>query len=518
MDQAQLPMNTGVSNFFFKLNVLLYQCHQCCHMRTAVVIGAGIAGIASALRLRKRGFHVKVVEANTYPGGKLHAFSNDGFRFDFGPSLFTMPELVDELFSLFGEDPTDYFQYRKKNVLCNYFWDDGTRFAAHADRSEFVERAVDVFDVDAPSVEAYLQRSEEKYKMTTDIFLRKSLHRWSTYTSLGTLKSLLRAGKLHLNDTLDEVNRSYFDDPRLVQLFNRYATYNGSSPYRTPGIMSMIPHLEMGLGTFFPEGGMHSISMSLYRLACDVGVEFHFGERVESIETNGHLVSGVRTSNEVYQADLVFTNVDVYNTFHHLMPKAKRPKKVLAQERSSSAVVFYWGIDRTFEQLDLHNIFFSRDYEKEFEELFVNKTIHNDPTIYVNITCKDNPSDAPSGCENWFVMVNAPTNEHQDWAGLTATLRQNIIDKLSRNLGVDIASCILTEKVLDPVSIERITGSHQGSLYGTSSNSKFAAFLRQPNFSKQFKNLYFCGGSVHPGGGIPLCLLSAKIATDLVNG
>jgi phytoene dehydrogenase-like protein len=195
----------------------------------------------------------------------------------------------------------------------------------------------------------------------------------------------------------------------------------------------------------------------------------------------------------------------------------QKAKKILKQERSSSALIFYWGINRSFPQLGLHNIFFSNNYQAEFDHLFRLKKSYDDPTVYINITSKCEPGkQAPDGKENWFVMVNAPANVGQDWEVLKVKYRQAILDKLNRMLQTDIAPLIETEDILDPVLIETKTGSYQGSLYGTSSNSKMAAFLRHPNFSRQIEGLYFVGGSVHPGGGIPLCLKSAKIMSEIV--
>ncbi|MFT5166270.1 MAG: phytoene desaturase [Saprospiraceae bacterium] len=485
-------------------------------MSKAIIIGSGIAGIASALRLNKKGYSVTVFEANAYPGGKLHAFERNGYRFDAGPSLFTMPWLVDELFELFGLRAKDYFDYSAKKVLCNYFWEDGVEFSAKSDSSLFIKEAAAQFDTDAKVLSRYLANSRKKYELTAGIFLEKSLHQWKTYLSTDTLKAIGSLSKLSIHSTLDEVNKQYFSDPHLIQLFNRYATYNGSSPFKTPGIMSMIPHLEMHQGTFFPKGGMHSITKSLFQLAKDQGVEFIFNTPVKKIDHQDGKVIGISTAQKSYPADLVVSNMDIFSTYDKLLRDTKKPQRILQQERSSSALIFYWGIRQTFPKLDLHNILFSADYEEEFRHIFEKKSLYNDPTIYINITSKDNPKDAPDGKENWFVMINTPGNFGQDWDQLIKTARVNIIQKIQRILGVDIEALIETESFLDPIAIETRTSSHRGSLYGASSNSKFSAFLRHPNFSSNIKNLYFCGGSVHPGGGIPLCLLSAKIVNDLI--
>ena len=485
-------------------------------MSSAIIIGAGIAGIATALRLRAAGMDVSVFEANDYPGGKLHAFSLEGYRFDAGPSLFTMPELVTELFGLFKEQSNDFFDYNRKESVCNYFWEDGIRFTVNGDRDVFVKDAEAKFGIEASTLLTYLKNSQKKYELTSPIFLEKSLHKISTYLSLDTLKALTQMSKMGIGSSLNTLNESMLKEPHLVQLFNRYATYNGSSPYKTPGIMSMIPHLELHLGTYFPKGGMHSITTSLYELAMRQGITFHFGQKVDKIVVTKRRAVGIQVKDKQHYADVIVSNMDIFSTYEKLLPDQSHPKRILSQERSSSAVIFYWGIRKQFPELDLHNIFFSQDYQKEFTNLFEHKTLCDDPTVYINITSKEEVGDAPSGCENWFVMVNAPGDYGQDWNKLVAQVRENIINKINRLLGIDIEPLIEVEDVLSPPLIEQRTSSYRGALYGTASNSKFTAFLRHPNFSSRIKQLYCSGGSVHPGGGIPLCLLSAKITSDLI--
>jgi len=278
----------------------------------------------------------------------------------------------------------------------------------------------------------------------------------------------------------------------------------------------MIPHLEMHYGTFLPKGGMHEITKSLYRFALQQGIKFQLNTPVLEIIHEKGVAKGIRTAEAVWMANVLVSNMDIFSTYKSLIKDSPHPNRILKQERSSSALIFYWGINRTFPKLDLHNIFFSDQYEAEFAAIFKKKTLFKDPTIYINITSKEEKKDAPAGCENWFVMINAPGNYGQDWDRLKKQARQHIIQKLNRQLGINLNNLITTEEVLDPIGIEKKTSSHRGALYGAASNSQFAAFLRHPNFSKQLDNLYFCGGSVHPGGGIPLCLYSAKIVADLV--
>ncbi len=485
-------------------------------MARAIVVGSGIGGIATALRLKKKGYNVTVIESNAYPGGKLHAIDLNGYRFDLGPSLFTMPHLVEELFQLYNLDPKEHFQFKRKNTICNYFWEDGQTFSVKGSISDFVKNAAHTFNEEEKMLTSYLYRNKEKYDLTATLFLEKSLHKINTYLSSNTLKAIANISKLDTHVSLNTLNKSYFKNPKVVQLFNRYATYNGSSPYKTPGIMSMIPHLEMHYGTYYPIGGMHEISKSLYQLAIKKGIDFKFNERVEEITIAHKTATGVVSTKNKYPAEIVVSNMDIYPTYKKLLKSEKHPEKILQQERSSSALIFYWGISKEFSELDLHNIFFTASYEREFKAIFEDQTIISDPTVYINITSKEDKGDAPKGHENWFVMINAPGNYEQDWETLVQHARKNIISKINNILRVNLEELITTEHILSPVEIEKSTSSYRGALYGAASNTKFSAFLRHPNFNRKIKNLYFCGGSVHPGGGIPLCLLSAKIVSDLV--
>ena len=486
-------------------------------MQKAIVIGAGIAGIATSIRLARQGYEVKVYEANSYPGGKLTTLQHGDYRFDAGPSLFTLPKLVEELFLLCGEKPKDHFTYQIKDSICNYFWNDGKTYQMPAGADNIVDSLVDNFDADRTSVERYLNRSKLKYEKTAPVFIERSLHKISSFINKETIMAMASIPKLGINTSMHKINAKAFRNPKLVQIFDRFATYNGSSPYQTPGIMSMIPHLEMGIGTYFPNGGMVNITNSLVALAERHGVSFVYGTKVQRIIKANRAAIGVDVENEKVLADIVVSNMDVFSTYKHLLPEKDWPLKTLAQEQSSSALIFYWGISKSFPNLSLHNILFADDYKGEFEKIFKSKTIVEDPTVYINISSKANPSDAPRDSENWFVMINTPGNYGQDWDAMIAEARRNIIIKINKVLKVDIESLIVIEDVLDPRLIESRTQSHRGALYGTASNNKLSAFLRHANFNKKIKNLYFCGGSVHPGGGIPLCLQSAAIVSDLIS-
>lgn len=485
-------------------------------MNKAIVIGAGIGGLATAIRLAHKGYRVEVFEANDYVGGKLSTFSLGDYRFDAGPSLFTMPQFVDELFALCGETPKDFFEYKRKDIACKYFWEDGVRLTAYGDTHRFVKEVEEKLGVPKTVLKRYLDKAKKKFDRTLPLFLERSLHQWKTYLRKETLVGIANYFSFEIDTSLNKVNQSQLNEPHLVQFYNRFATYNGSNPYKTSGMMTLVQHLEQHYGTYIPKKGMAAICQSLFELAKRQGVVFHLERNVEKISIENNKAVGVVVNGKQHLANVVISNMDVVPTYRKLLANEKQPEKTLSQERSSSAVIFYWGIGKSFPELDLHNIFFSADYQAEFEAIFNQKTLYGDPTVYVNITSKDVPTDAPKGKENWFVMINAPHDLGQDWEALVRQLRVWVIEKLNRILGVEIASLIEEEWVMTPPIIEARTQSYLGALYGASSNDKMAAFLRHPNFSSAIANLYFCGGSVHPGGGIPLCLLSAKIVADLI--
>lgn len=578
-------------------------------MKQTIIIGAGIAGLAAAVRLAAAGHSVDVYETNDGPGGKLSQFTLGDYRFDFGPSLFTMPQYVDELFQLAGEDPADHFEYHRLPDVCHYWWNDGTTFVAPGDTDRLADAAAETFGVPRSRVADFMANAAKKYELTGRTFLEKSLHKAGTWLDWQVAGAMLRVPQFDLFTSMHAVHERDLQHPKLVQLFDRFATYNGSNPYKAPGLLSMIPHFEHHFGAYLPKGGMFDISRSIYELGKRLGVRFHFGQRVEEILREGDKVVGVRlsptpspqagedarfarnkekvaarpdlehrvsqsehrvaqsSSSNIQQdissnnasdvssllrtaegiseangaggppkedaertvlASTVVCNMDVFLAYDKLLPGAKRPERTLRQQKSTSAVIFYWGIKREFPELGVHNIFFSDDYANEFARLEAGE-LSDDVTIYVNVSSKLVTEDAPSGSENWFVMVNAPADTGQDWDEVVGRLRSRVLSSLQKRLtlgapspndaapaAAPLESLIEEERIVTPPDIERLTGSHQGALYGTSSNNTMAAFLRHPNFSNRIDGLFFLGGSVHPGGGVPLCLLSAKITADLI--
>ena len=482
--------------------------------KKVIIIGSGIAGLASAIRLSNYGYSVTIFESNNDIGGKISEINKNGYRFDTGPSLFTMPELMDELVKIGYKNANKKFDYKEIDITCSYFFDDGVILNAYSDNKRFIDEVSNKLNVDSKIMRKYLNYIAFLFKSTNKIFIKRSLHKLSTYLSIETFFSFLKIPLLSIFKSMNKTNSQRLKNPKLIKIFNRFATYNGSNPFLAPGILNVISHLELNEGVFLPNKGMRSIVNCLYEICKKKGVVFKLGSKVDKIDLTDNMVKGVYSKKEYYSADIIISNIDIHYVYNNLLNKPNYLNNHTKNNRSTSAIIFYWGIKKTFKKLSLHNILFAKDYENEFNEIKNSSNVQSDPTVYINITSKHIVTDAPKNSENWFVMINVSHNKGQNWDLLVQDARQKIIKKINHFLNTNIEKFIECEEYMDPTSIELKTGSFQGSLYGTSSNDRMSAFLRHPNFTNKIKNLYFCGGTVHPGGGIPLALNSSKIVTN----
>ncbi len=482
----------------------------------AIVIGAGVAGLAVSIRLATQGYQVTVYEKNSTPGGKLSLVEQDGYRFDAGPSLFTEPGLIEDLFDLAGEPIQPYFSWQPVPVSCRYFFTNGKIANAYTDRVSLLNEFGEKLGESAEILDKYLNNTAKTYDAIGSIFMGQPVQKsktWLRKTVLGGLAVLNPSLVYH---TLNEYNENKLTTGEAIQIFNRFATYNGSNPYSAPAMLSLISNVELNRGVFYPDGGMISITNALYKLAMKMGVVFEFDKPVSRIIHTGTACKGVVVDNENIFSDIVVTDADIHFVYSQLLRQPRKAAALAKREASSSAVVFYWGVGKRFDNLDLHNILFSGAYKTEFEHIFLHKNLYKDPTVYINITAKMESAHAPADKENWFVMINAPSGTTVDWEAQIPLIRQQVLKKIRGTLKEDIEPLIETEKVLHPGLISSNTNAFRGALYGQSSNTRKAAFFRPANYDKDFPGLFFCGGTVHPGGGIPLCLKSAEIVSELV--
>ncbi len=485
-------------------------------MKEIIVIGAGLGGLSAACRLAQSNCEVTVLEKNETVGGKVNAVEADGYKFDTGASLLTMRHVFEDLFNFCGKRIEDYLDIVALDPICRYFWTDQTVFDASSNLEKTETEIGRIAPEDAGNFAKYLTDAKRKYEIAEKTFLAHSLNDLPKLLRPKYLKDLLAISSLK---TLDKHNAGHFQSPKMRQLFNRFATYNGSSPYQTPATFALVPFVEFGLGAWYVRSGIYEIPKALAKLARESGVKIRTNCAVEEIIVEGKKAVGVRLENgEVLRGDAVVANSDAIETYRNLLDEKFFDEKTDRREPSCSGFVLLLGVSKKFPQLAHHNIFFSDDYRAEFDALFKDLRPARNPTIYICATSTTDATQSPESCENLFVLINAPyTSDKTDWKTEAQSYRDLIIQKLEDFGLEDLENSIEFERIITPEDFEDKYRTNRGSIYGVSSNGIFSAFMRVPNRAKNIENLYFVGGATHPGGGMPLVLLSGKMACELIS-
>ncbi len=520
------------------------------HAQRIVIIGAGIGGLSAAIRLAAKGYSVQILEQQPRIGGKLNQISMQGFTFDTGPSLITMPYVLHDLFQSTQRRLEDYLELVPLDITCRYFYRDGLVLQTWRDRERLIEEFNRLHPADGEALRRFLAYAEKIFQAAAYPFLYHSLGSpldvmgtFTRYVLKGhpstpfdeamsdtgtatTMLTRLQAVLAALSPaTLDRTVRHYFTDEHLRQLFDRYATYNGSSPYQVAAVYSIIPYVELASGGWYLQGGVYTLAQALGKVAQELGVSIQTDCRVQRILVERGEARGVVVEDgHIVRSDVVIANSDVVTTHRDLLSPTVRSERLVRRlerlEPSCSGFVLMLGVDKQYTELAHHNIFFSVDYRAEFDDLFVRHVPQRNPTVYICASSRSDPTQAPAGHENLFVLVNAPyLTEGSDWQRDASAYRERILDVLADytqgGLG-DLRKHIVCEAVLTPEDFQKKYGANQGSIYGLSSNQRMAPFTRPSNRSQEVRNLYFVGGSTHPGGGVPLVMLSGKIVAELV--
>ena len=476
--------------------------------KKVVVIGSGIGGLSSAAILAFSGFEVTILEQNEKVGGKANLLEKDGFIFDMGPSLLTLPEWIDEVFTFCLKNPTDYYTYERLSTVTRYFFSD----QSHLDvKSDLVDTAEEFEKVGLAKKQFldFMKKWDDIYSISSKTFLENNLGFNKAFLS-GALKWVKKSSFSDLFTSMSTYNKKHISNDKVEMILNRFATYTGSSPFETPAFMNQLGVVEMIKGAYFPHHGIYSIPLALKKLCHELGVNIKMNCKVENIKYRKKKFS-IETENETVDADVLLSNVDFFTTQKLLGRKIN----VKFNNLSTSCLVFYWGMKKEFPSLQLHNIIFTNDYKNEFDEIFKKKLI-SDPTIYINISSKMEKSHAPSGSENWFVMINLPADVKSMNSDIIKKLRELVILKISAFLKINIEPLIAVEEMLTPIDVQKRTGAYKGSLYGENQNSFSAILSRKKNRDKKWKKLYYVGGTVRPGGGIPLAAKSGLNTAKLI--
>lgn len=484
--------------------------------KKVIVVGAGLGGLSAAIYLARSGFQVQVLEQNQLVGGKVNTYTDGKYYFDTGPTLLTMPFVIDDLFGSAEGVRANGLQFLPMEPICRYFWPDGSVLDASADAEKMAAALSQVSRADGANYQNFLAYTKRIYDITADIFLFTPIHELALLLKQLRFSQLLRFYQIDSLRTMHQSIARFFKNPKIVQLFDRYATYNGSDPFQAPATLNIISYVEFGLGGYYIRGGMYQLVQAMVNLAERLGVKIYPGMRVDKIIHNDK-VKGVLCAGQFEPADYVVCNADVVVAHNELIDGYERHRRKLNRlEPSLSGMVFLWGVAESHPQLAHHNIIFSANYQQEFHQIFNDRRAPDDPTVYIAISSKTDHQHAPPQAENWFVLVNMPyLTSSQDWAGAVAATRAAIFTRLAR-LGLDLENRIETERIFTPLDFLNVYRSNLGSIYGISSNSRMTAFRRPANKSRQISGLYFTGGATHPGGGIPLVIASGKMTADLI--
>lgn len=493
--------------------------------RRAIIIGAGLGGMATAIRLARDGWAVKVLEKNLRVGGKLDCHSDHGFLWDVGPTLVTMPFVLRELFEYAGHDIEDYIEMMPVDPVCRYFFPDGKVINAWANFHHFQIEVARREKDQGEALEGFLRYARGIHDLSAEAHLfHPPRHAWG-YLAPRILRQLHHLPKVLTARTMAQEVEARFKDPHIRQLFLRYATYNGSSPYRVPATFNIIPYVEMQGGGWHIRGGMYRLAEALEKCARDLGVEFLVDAEVSEIilkdrglfgkpvATGAVIQGGVRV-----EGDAVICNADANHAWARLLGGRRQAGMARRNDRrpfSSAPFMMLWGVKRRFEQLAHHNIFFSSDYIAEFDDIFQKKRPATEPTVYVGISARSDPTQAPAGQDNYFVLVNAPAIEpDHHWDRTRESYRDVILNRLE-GMGLEgLRKEIVCEKIITPADFAARTNTYRGAIYGHATHSLGALVRRPANRCPQIDGLWFVGGSVQPGGGIPLVLLSAKRVSE----
>jgi phytoene desaturase len=475
-----------------------------------VVVGAGVGGLAAAARLAAQGHRVTVCESSSQTGGKLGTLSVQGFSFDTGPSLVTMPQVFRELFAATGDPLDTVLDLRPVEPIARYRFADGTVFDSSADLTTFCDRLDSALGEGAgEDWQRFMRRAERIWDATHGPFLESPLR---GVPSL--LRQAWRVGDLHAVApwrSLRSLGRQYLRDPRLRMFLDRYATYTGSDPRRAPAALAVIPYVEQTFGAWYVAGGLHLLGAAIADRAREHGTEILTDTEVTGIDLEAGNVGGVTLADGTrLRADVVVANADAATVYGRLLPDPRAQRRLARTTPSLSGFVLLLGLRGRTPGLAHHSVLFPADYDAEFDAVFGGRPAE-DPTVY--ISAPQDPALAPEGDEAWFALVNAARQDPVDWDDQPG-YADHILDLMAQR-GLDVRDRVAVREVRTPADLERLTGSPGGSIYGSSSNGAMAAFLRPANASG-VNGLFLVGGSAHPGGGLPLVALSAKIVAGMV--
>lgn len=488
-------------------------------MRQAIVIGAGLGGLGTAIRLRLSGWDVTMLEKNDRAGGRCGAVQGDGFTIDTGPTLLLMRDVLDALFASAGRTTEDYLDLVRIHPNYRVHFGDGASLEISSDR-EALRQAVETIEPGAGvAMSRYLDDAGYKYRVSRDRFVERNFLNWSEFLTASNAYYLFATNTLR---KLDRHAARYFKDPRLRAAMTFQTMYLGLAPHDAPAVYSLLPYTEIEQGIWYPRGGMNRIAGGLARLAEELGIDVRLNADVRSIAVAGHRAMGATLSDGTFvPADILISNADLPYTYGTLLPPAVRgnftPRRLRRLNYGSSAFLLYLGLNRRYPELLHHNVYLSRSIRANFDAVFRDFRLPDDPSLYICVPSRTDTSVAPEGSEAMYVLVPVPrTTSNVDWARQRIPFRNRILDRLQEVGMGDIRQRIVFERTYTPDDFVSDYNVVNGSAFGLSHTFRQVGYMRPANKARDLENVYFVGASTVPGGGVPMVLIGSRLTVERI--
>jgi phytoene desaturase len=486
--------------------------------KKAVIIGAGVGGIATSVFLAKKGYDVEIFEKNQTPGGRCSRLIRDGHRFDLGATMMMMPDIYKEVFGALGIPLFEKGDVQPLEDLYRIYFDDNEVLYFSPDEEKMKSQLEKMEPGSFLRSKKYVTEGYEIFRLGMDKLLNRNFDNVFQIVNFRNIGLLLRL-KVYISNW--KYARKFFRNKHLLMAYTFQNIYVGQSPFNSPALFSMVPAAELTEGSFFPSGGMYGIVDRLLRSAEELGVKIHYNSPVKKISVNDRAAEGVilEDGSEI-KADVIVANADLPYVYRKLLPGRRKSARIDRMKYSCSAICYHWGLDKSYPQLGQHNVFLSDGFRDGLDRIFKDKTVGDFPSFYLHAPCRIDPSAAPDGHDTISIVVGAghvDKLKDQDWEEIKKKTRERVIDRLKKAGLTDIENHLKFEVCYTPESWENACNISRGAVFGSlGHNILQMGYFRPHNRDSRYRNLYFTGGSTHPGNGVPNVLLSAKLTSERI--
>jgi len=485
--------------------------------RNAVVVGAGFGGLAAAALLARVGFNVKILEKNDQIGGRAQVYRDKGFVFDMGPSWYLMPDVFERFFAEFGKKPSDYYDLKRLDPNYRVFFSKDRVVDVPAD----VKKAGELFDKMASGsrykLNEYLKVSRKQYEIAMQDFMYRD---YKSRFDFFSWKTLGKGSKLHVFENIDRFTRRYFENGDIRKMLEYTMVFLGGSPKNTPALYAIMAHVDFDLGVWYPYGGFGALAQGLGRLAVEQGVEVLLNHNVTKIETVNGVATKVRTDHGDFPSDVVIANADYQHAETELLDEDTRSydaKYWASRVMGPSAFLIFLGVNKRVKGLLHHNLYLDPSWDEHFRLIFDDPAWPSRFSYYVSCPSKTDPTVAPEGSENIFILVPVASGL-EDNSEIRGRFYSAVMDHLERLTGEDLRSNIVVMRTFAHRDFTRYYNAFKGTALGMSHTLFQTAVFRPAHRSKKVGNLYYAGSYTHPGVGIPMVVVSAQIVASLIRG